>query len=83
MGIFSPKGNKITKEDYINKYDIGNLSNQDVIQRIAESMATSGLTKDTLSDKANIQIASQVLYLETLVEQNWLILKQLEKLNSK
>jgi len=83
MGLFSPKGNKLTTEEYIDKYDIGELSNQDVVRKIATGLAESGLTKDTLSGKANIHIESQILYLETLVEQNWLILKQLEKLNSK
>lgn len=83
MGLFSPKGNKLTAKEYIEKYDIGSLSNQDVIQKIATELSESGLTKDTLSGKANVQIESQILYLETLVEQNWLILKQLEKLNSK
>lgn len=83
LGMFSPKGKKITPDEYIEKYDIKELSNQDIVRKIAEGIAESGLTKENLSNKANIHLEAQVLYLETLVEQNWLILKQLEKLNNK
>lgn len=83
MGLFSPKGNKMTSEEYIQKYDLANLSHQDIIRKIATDLADSGLTKESLTGKANINIESQILYLDTLVEQNWLILKQLEKLNNR
>jgi transcription initiation factor TFIIIB Brf1 subunit/transcription initiation factor TFIIB len=83
MGILSPKGKKITGEDYINKYDLSGLEQQDVVRKIANEIASSGLTKEGTSGKTNVNLEAQVLYLETLVEQNWLILKQLEKLNSK
>ena len=85
MGVFnpSPKGNKITVQEYINRYGLAELSQQEVIHKIAKDMAESGLTKESLSSKSNLQLEAQVLYLDTIVEQNWLILKQLEKLNSK
>lgn len=83
MALFSPKGKSITPEEYIDKYEIGNLENQEVIKKIAKDLTESKLTKEALSDKANVNLEVQVLYLETLVEQNRLILKQLEKLNNK
>ncbi|AUZ29807.1 MULTISPECIES: hypothetical protein [Bacillus] len=82
MGMFSPKGKSLTSEEYIERYDLSGLSQQDVVQKIANDLTASGLTKGSLS-KANVNLEAQVLYLETIVEQNWLILKQLEKLNSK
>lgn len=83
MGLFTPKGKTISAEEYIDKYELGNLENQEVIVKIAKELTESRLTKESLTDKANINLEVQVLYLETLVEQNWLILKQLEKLNNK
>ncbi|ATB52723.1 hypothetical protein [Caldibacillus phage CBP1] len=82
MGIFSPKGTKFTADDYIEKYGLNNLSEQEIIRKIAKDLAESGMTKETLSGKANVHLEAQILYLETIVEQNWLILKQLEKLNN-
>ncbi|MCY8180885.1 MULTISPECIES: hypothetical protein [Bacillus] len=82
MGMFSPKGKSLTSEEYIERYDLSGLSQQDVVQKIAKDLTASGLTKESLS-KANVNLEAQVLYLESIVEQNWLILKQLEKLNSK
>lgn len=82
MGLLSPKGKKLTAEEYIEKYDLSGLSQQETIRSIAKDISESGLTKETLSGKAIVQLEAQILYFETLVEQNWLILKQLEKLNS-
>jgi hypothetical protein len=83
MGMFSPKGNRITAEEYISKYGLEELSNQRIVRKIAKDLAGSGLTKDKLLDKASPQLKAEVLYWDTIVEQNWLILKQLEKLNNK
>lgn len=33
MALFSPKGKSITPEEYIDKYEIGNLENQEVIKK--------------------------------------------------
>ncbi|NMH67279.1 hypothetical protein HF072_00475 [Bacillus sp. RO3] len=82
MGLLSPKGKKLTAEEYIERYDLSGLSQQDLIRSIAKDISESGLTKSGLSGKTNVHLEAQILYLETLVEQNWLILKQLEKLNS-
>ncbi|MFN2746958.1 hypothetical protein ACINLE_17540 [Bacillus sp. z60-18] len=82
MGMFSPKGKSLTSEEYVERYGLSELSQQDVVQKIAKDITSSGLTKEGLN-KANVNLEAQVLYLETIVEQNWLILKQLEKLNSK
>ena len=41
MALFSPKGKSITPEEYIDKYEIGNLENQDVIKKIAKDLSES------------------------------------------
>lgn len=83
MGFLTPKGKKETADDYINRHQLQDLEGQEVIRKIAGQMAASGLTKDTISNNTNVNVEVQVLYLDTLVEQNWMILKQLEKLNNK
>jgi hypothetical protein len=82
MGLFSPKNQKLTAEEYMERYDLSGLSQQEVIKKIANDLTRSGLTKDGLAGKTNVHLEAQIIYLDTLVEQNWLILKQLEKLNS-
>lgn len=73
---------KLTATEYIDRYSLSDLSKKDVIQKIAKDIAGSGLTKEGLANKSNINLEVCVLNLETIVEQNWIILKQLEKLNS-
>ncbi|BCB04755.1 hypothetical protein [Bacillus sp. KH172YL63] len=82
MSLFSPKSSKMTADEYIERYDLSGLSQQHVVRKIAKDLSESGLMKDGLSGKTNVNLEAQVLYLDTLVEQNWLILKQLEKLNN-
>ena len=38
MALFSPKVKSITPEEYIDKYEIGNLENQEVIKKIAKDL---------------------------------------------
>lgn len=82
---------KVTKEErriekYKEKYNLNSLSEDDlkIVQNIATDMAGSGLMKTGMSlsfAKAEEQL--KVGYLSTLVEQNWLIINQLNRLLDK
>jgi hypothetical protein len=75
MALYSPKNGNITPDEYIERYDLAGLSQQHVVRKIAKELSESGLMKDRLSGKTNVYLEAQVMYLDTLVEQNWLILK--------
>lgn len=91
MALF---GNKETKEDkqakkiadLLHKYGLEELSDpQDLasVQAIAAGLAGSNLITfgTTLSGKA--EDVAKLTYLQTLIEQNWIIIRQLDRLNKK
>lgn len=91
MAIF---GGKETKEDkqakkvaeLLSKYGLDELSDpQDhaSVQRIANNLAGNNLITfgTTLSGKA--EDVAKLTYLQALIEQNWIIIRQLDRLNKK
>lgn len=95
MGVFGNKEDKIQKaqekerkelEKFMSRYNLKNLSIEDleVLKRISTDLAGNGFFKIGMAlsfSKAEEQ--AKVTYLSALVEQNWLVIKQLGDLNNK
>lgn len=85
MGLFG--GNdKLSKkqENLLEKYGLENVSKKDAesIQKILSDLAGNGLMKAGMAlsfSKAEEQ--AKVSYLSALVEQNWIIIRQLDRIN--
>lgn len=90
MALFGEKKTKEEKEQeqlqkFMDKYNLDTISPQDltVVQRIANDLAGNGFLKVGLAlsfSKAEDQ--AKITYLSALVEQNWLIINQLSRLNA-
>lgn len=88
MGLFDVKETKEEKQakkiqDLLNKYGLNELhDNQDIesIKLIASEMAGNNLIElgTTLSGKA--EDVAKMSYLRALIEQNWIIIRQLDRL---
>lgn len=73
-------------QKFMNKYQLDEIDEKDlvVLRRIANDLAGNGLFKVGMAlsfSKAEEQM--KVTYLSALVEQNWMIIKQLSQLNSR
>lgn len=88
----NPFGNKKSKEDkqqeklqqFMDRYQLEGLDEKDlvVLQRIASDLAGNSWFKAGMAlsfSKAEEQ--AKVTYLSALVEQNWMIIRQLSRLN--
>ena len=89
MALF---GEKKTKEDkqqkqlnkFMEKYQLEDLDEKDlvVLQRIAGDLAGNNFLKTGMAlSFAKAEEQAKVTYLSTLVEQNWMIIRQLSRLN--
>lgn len=91
MGLFNsqPKQNPEEKKQaemqkFIEKYNIDSLNEKDleIVKRIASDLVGNGLMKTGMAlSFANADDQLKVTYLSALVEQNWLIINQLSRLN--
>lgn len=96
MGIFGGKDNdndndKQSKEEkkiqkFMDKYQLEDLDEKDlvVLRRIANDLAGNNFFKIGMAlSFAKAEEQAKVTYLSTLVEQNWMIIRQLSRLNQK
>lgn len=90
MGLF---GNKETAEErqkrelqkFMNRYQLEDLDEKDlvVLQRIANDLAGNSAFKMGMAFSfAKAEEQAKVTYLSALVEQNWMIIRQLSRLNN-
>ena len=88
MGIFS----KESKEDkqanemqkFMNKYQLEDLDEKDliVLQRIASDLAGNNFFKVGMAlSFAKAEEQAKVTYLSAVVDQNWMMIRQLSRLN--
>lgn len=92
MALFG--GNKETKEEkqarkaqeLLEKYGLQDLSDQrdlESVKNISLSLAGNGLLELGTSFSAKSEDLVKMSYLSALVEQNWIIIRQLDRLNRK
>ena len=82
-------GGKKTKEDkqfekFMERYQLEDLDEKDlvVLQRIANDLAGNKLAKAGMAlSFAKVEEQAKVTYLSALVEQNWILMRQLSRLN--
>ena len=87
--MFGGKNNKQTKQEkqlekFMQKYQLEDLDEKDlvVLQRIANDLVGNNLFKVGMAlSFAKAEEQAKVTYLSTLVEQNWMIIRQLSRLN--
>ena len=88
MALFGG-GNKQSKQEkqiekYLKKYQLEDLDEKDlvVLQRIAYDLVGNNFFKaGMVLSFAKAEEQAKVTYLSTLVEQNWMIIRQLSRLN--
>ncbi|MGY0692434.1 hypothetical protein ACW2QC_06515 [Virgibacillus sp. FSP13] len=92
MGLFGDKDDddkKQTKEEkklqkFMDKYQLEDLDEKDlvVLQRIANDLVGNSFFKTGMAlSFAKAEEQAKVTYLSTLVEQNWMIIRQLSRMN--
>lgn len=88
MGLFGNKEDKKNRKvaELLTRYNLQELSDQNDLQsviNIAEDLAGNNLITfgTTLSGKA--EDVAKLTYLSALIEQNWIIIRQLDRLNKK
>ncbi|NLO83132.1 MAG: hypothetical protein GX094_08775 [Clostridiales bacterium] len=90
MGIFG--GKKKSKEekyqekmnDFMERYHLEDIDEKDllVLQRIANDLFRKEIIQEeTVLAFANVVEQAKISYLSVLTEQNWMIIRQLNKLN--
>lgn len=90
MGLFSSKEEKEEKErkklqDALDKYDLGNINTDyaKAVQNIQSELLGTGMmefgTLFTAKSEDNVKIA----YLNTLIKQNWIMIRQLDEISKK
>lgn len=89
MGLFSNKESKEDKQakelqKFMDKYQLEDLDDKDlvVLKRIAGDLAGNGFLKTGMAlSFAKVEEQAKVTYLSALTEQNWMIIRQLSRLN--
>jgi len=89
MGLFSSREEKEEKKvqemkKIIKKYKLENLDENDliVLRKIAIDLAEGEIIKTSmLRDEGNLENKLNITYLGALVEQNWMFIRQFDKLN--
>lgn len=78
MGIFK------SDDDLMEKYGLSNVDSRDAesIRKIFNDMKANGLFKTSMQlGFSKTEELAKVNYLSALVEQNWIIIRQLDRLN--
>lgn len=91
MALFETKEEKQEKQEkqikkFMDKYQLEDLDEKDlvVLKRIANDLAGNGFLKAGMAlSFANAEEQAKVTYLSTLIEQNWMIIRQLSRINKK
>lgn len=89
MALFGKKETKEEKEErklqeFMERYQLENLDEKDlvVLQRIANDLVGNSFFKVGMAlSFAKAEEQAKVTYLSALVEQNWMIIRQLGRLN--
>lgn len=89
MALFGEKQTKEEKEmeqmrKFMEKYQLEDIDQKDmvVLRRIANDLAGNGFFKAGMAlSFAKAEEQAKVTYLSALVEQNWVIIRQLSRLN--
>lgn len=91
MGLFNSKENKEEKkqqeiEKFMERYQLDEISDQDlvIIKKIATDLMGNNLLKAGMAlSFAKAEEQAKVTYLSALVEQNWIMIRQLNNISSK
>lgn len=91
MGLFNSKENKEEKkqqeiEKFMERYQLDEISAQDlvIIKKIATDLMGNNLLKAGMAlSFAKAEEQAKVTYLSALVEQNWIMIRQLSNISSK
>ncbi len=91
MAIFGKGKSKEEKAEIetnkiLEKYGLNEIAPEDLetIKRITNDLAGNGLMKAGMAlSFAKVEEQAKVGYLSALVEQNWIIIRQLDRLNKK
>lgn len=76
MGILNGTSFAKDYDEFMNRYDLYNISDQETLKKIASSLNDY--------DKFSMgQVKSEDFGIRTLVEQNWMIIKLLDSINKK
>ena len=89
MGLFGEKKSEEEKqnellEKFMQRYQLEELDEKDlvILKRIATDLAGNGLLKAGMAlSFAKAEEQAKVTYLSALVEQNWVVVRQLSRLN--
>lgn len=89
MGLFGEKKSKEEKEmekmqKFMDRYQLEDLDEQDmkVLQKIAEDLVGNNLIKWGMAlSFAKAEDQAKITYLSAMTEQNWMIIRQLSRLN--
>lgn len=89
MGLFGGKGSKEEQQEqqlqkFMDRYQLEDLDEKDlvVLKRIASDLAGMGLIKAGLAlSFKDPAVQAQVRYLSTIIEQNWMLIRQVSRLN--
>lgn len=89
MALFGEKKSKEEKQQeqlqkFMNRYQLEDLDEKDliVLQRIAQDLVGNSWFKAGMAlSFAKVEDQATVTYLSALVEQNWMIIRQLSRLN--
>ena len=71
-------------KEFMEKYQLEDLDEKDmvVLQRIVKDLMLNGLLKTSMAlTFAKVEEQAKINYLATLVDQNWMIIRQLSRLN--
>lgn len=90
MGLFNKESAQDKQarqiQDLIDKYNLDSLAPEDldIVRRVTNDLAGNGFFKAGMAlSFAKPEDQATVTYLSALVEQNWLIINQLSRLNQK
>ena len=91
MGLFNSKENKEEKkqqeiEKFMERYQLDEISDQDlvIIKKIATDLMGNNLLKAGMAlSFAKAEEQAKVTYVSALVEQNWIMIRQLSNISSK
>lgn len=83
MGLFSTQEEKAKK--IMDKYELSNLSKEyrNAVKNINTELLGSGLSEfgNLLAPDTNTALRVQIQYLNSIVQQNWIIIRQLDAIN--
>lgn len=94
MALFGEKTPKETKEEkqkrkeqeILDRYGLSNVDQKDIasIKNIISDLAGNGLIKTGMAlSFAKAEEQAKISYLSALVEQNWIIIRQLDRISKK